>query len=615
MKNIFIFSSVLLMFFTQCSNEQQSSEQSKKNEGTKTSSKDKIDVHFNASSEKIVEAGEIFQVKFEVNQEAENFTPPNFSDFDVISGPMTSSFSSFQIINGKSSKTFTNSYTYNISCSKPGIHTIKPAEVVVDGETYKSNSLQIKITGGKTSNENKKKISNTGKQKINTKEDIFLRTDLSKTSVYNGEFITATTKIYTRTDFQNISEIKFPDYSGFWTKKLQEPRQIKFHNELINGKKYSVALLKQTLLFAVKPGRYTINPYEISLQIKKKDGKARDFFGNIVDNYKLINKRLRTKKHVITVKPLPEPVPQNFSGFTGTNVSVKAEIDTRNIKTDESADLKITVSGTGNLYMLTDLNLDLPEHLKHFKPETELNDKYDKNGESGNKIFNFIITAEKEGNYQIPSVDFVYFNSKYRKFQTVTTEPIDFHVAKGKTYNSDIGNENIVSNKDIRYIKEKSKLKKVNSGFVGSVFFRFAYLVLILLFAFIIYFRKKYLKINADISAVRKKKAGKISQKRLKRAAEFMKSENKNDFYREILNSIWGYLKDKMSVNADSLTKDTVEQILNTKNIDKNLINSLLSLVDECGYAQYSTTSEGKGMNDIYNEAARIINELEHKLS
>ncbi len=603
------------MFFTQCSNEQQSSEQSKKNEETKISSKEKKDIHFNASSEKIAEVGEIFQVKYEVNQEAEDFTPPDFSNFDVISGPMTSSFSSFQIINGKSSKTYTNSYTYNISCSKPGTYTIKPAKVVVDGETYKSNSLQIKITGSESKTENENKVSNTGKKKIHTKEDIFIRTDLSKTSVYNGEFITATTKIYTRTDFQNISEIKFPDYSGFWTKKLQEPRQIKFHNELINGKKYSVALLKQTLLFAVKPGRYTINPYEISLQIKKKDGKARDFFGNIVDNYKLINKRLKTQKYIIVVKPLPEPIPQNFSGFTGKDVSVKAEIDTHIIKTDESADLKITVSGTGNLYMLTDLKLDLPENLKHFKPETELNDKYDKNGENGDRIFNFIITAEKKGNYQIPSVDFVYFNSKYGKYKTVTTKPIDFHVTKGTTYNSDNSNENVVSNKDIRYIKEKSRLKKVGSGFVGSVFFRLLYLVLALLFVLIIYFRKKYIKINADISAVRKKKAGKISQKRLKRAAEFMKAGNENEFYREILDSIWGYLKDKMSVNADSLTTDTVEQILRTKSIDKNLIDSLLSLVDECGYAQYSTASEGKEMNDIYNEAARIINELEHKLS
>ncbi len=616
MKKIILFASVLTLFFAQCSNEEQSTKQDKKEVGTKTSVTKKKDVQFKASAEKIADVGEIFQVTFELNQETENFTPPDFENFDVISGPMTSSFSSVQIINGKSSHTVTNSYTYNISGSNPGIYTIKPAEAVVDGNTYKSNSLQIKIIGENPNSKNEKKDSNNKKQKFRSKADIFLRTEFSKTSVFNGEFITATTKIYTRTDFQNISQVKFPDYSGFWSKILQEPRQIKFHNELINGKKYSAALLRQILLFAVKPGKYTIEPYEITLQIKKKDGKARDFFGNIVDNYILINKRLKTQKQTIVVKPLPEPVPLNFSGFTGKNVSVRAEIDTHNFKTDESAVLKVTISGTGNLYLLNDLKIKLPDGLKHFKPETELNDKYTKNGETGDRIIKFIIAADAAGKYQIPSIDFVYFDSDTKNYKTISSDPISVQVLKGKGNSANTDTDKVVFNKDIRYIKNHTtNLQKHGSQFVGSVFFYLLYLILAVLFILFIFFRKKYLQANADLIAVRKKKAGKVSQKRLKKASEFMKENKKTEFYREILNSIWGYLSDKMSVSADLLTKDNIEQILTEKNIDKKLTDSMLLLIDKCGYAQYTTVSEEEKLTDIYNEAARIINELENKLA
>lgn len=616
MKKLLIPVVLFSLIFAQCGNEESS-----KNDNTETqpsvnqnNKKPKKDIKFTAKTENIAEEGEIFQIKFEINTEAESFNPPDFDGFDVISGPSTSSFSSMQIINGKTSQTVTNSYTYSISCSHPGTVIIKPAEVVADGVTYKTDTLKIKIIGSQQKKQNTENNS-TKSKKINTKDDIFIRTDFSKTNVYNGEFITVTTKIYTKADFQNINLIKFPDFSGFWTKPLYEPHQLKFHNELINGKKYSVALLKQTLLFAVKPGKYTISPYVISLQLKKKDGKARDFFGNIVDNYKLINKRLQTGKQTIVVKPLPQPAPENFSGFTGKDVSLKAEVDTHSFKTDESANLKVTLSGTGNLYLLTDIPLQLSKGLKHFKPETELKDKYTEFGETGDKIFNYIITADSSGIYEIPSIDFVYFNSDKQIYETVKTNAITLNVAGGKEYTNETSDGKILSNNDIRYIKtDDAKLIKANSQFAGTLLFYLSYLILLFIFIALIYFRKQYLKANADLVAMKKKKAGKVSQKRLKTALKLINEKDYKAFYKEIMNAIWGYLSDKMSVNSDELTKEGIQHLLQEMKIDNILIDSLLNIIEICGYAQYSPTGEEAKPEIIYKETEKIINELEETL-
>ncbi len=614
--NRLILFAVIILLLAQCgNNETQNTKNISNNssvtepDNSKNNNKQKKDISFKVISEKIVEAGEIFQVKYEMNVEPDNFSPPDFKNIDVISGPAVSSFSSIQIINGKRSQKITNSYTYRVSCPKPGKYTVKPAEIIVDGQNYKSDSLIIKVTGEEKSN------NNSIAKKINSTDDIFITTEYSKTSVYNGEYITVTTKLHTKTDFQNISEIKFPDYSGFWTKPLQEPRQLKFHNELINGKKYSTALLKQTLLFAVKPGKYTISPYVISLQIKKKDGKVRDFFGNIVNNYKLVNKRLETKPQTIIVKPLPEPVPENFSGLTGKNISIAAETDTQNFSADESAYLKITISGTGNLYLLNDLKLKLPEELKHFKPEIELKDKYTEYGETGDKIFNFIITAEKPGNYTIPPVNFVYFDSETQNYKTVSTKEIKINVTKGKGYTTNTEDKNTLINKDIRYIKTNTeRLNKNDSNLVGSLWFYLLYPALLLILILIMYIRKKQEKANADIKTVKKKKAGKISQKRLKNALKHMKDNNKDAFYKEIISSLWGYLSDKLSVNAEELTNESINKILADRKINKELISKLLNTIEICRYAQYSPASEETAPEIIYKNSEEVINELEKVL-
>ncbi len=606
------------LFLTQCGNDEDFNEQDKSPVASSLKRKKmsrKKDVKCTVITEKVVEAGELFEIKFEFNVKEDKFIPPDFDGVDIISGPFSSSFSSSSVLNGKSQKIVKKSYTYTISCAQAGICKIKPAEIIVDGQSYKTDTTSIRVLGEQNTASPQKQAQQSAGKGIQAKEDIFIHTDYSKTNVFNGEYITLTTKIYTRTDFQNITEIKFPDYSGFWSKALQAPRQLTFRNEVIKGKKYNVAVLKQILLFAVKPGKYTISPYVISLQLKKKQGKTRDFFGNIVDNYKLINKRLRTKAQTIIVKPLPQPVPENFSGLTGSNITIKAEIDTHRFRTDESANLKISLSGTGNLYLLTSLPLNLPKGLKHFDPELELNDKYTPYGEVGDLLFNFIITSDSAGTYTIPPRDFTYFDVDKNNYKTLYTKPLQLNVSGGKSYNPTASHTAVLSGADIRFIKENpNTLRKKDTAFVGNILFYLMYFILIVLFVLLLYMRKSLLKKHADVVGMKKKKAGKVSQKRLKNALTFMKEKDNKAFYKEILNALWGYLSDKLSVNSNDLTKEGIENLLKNKNIETRIISELLNIIEICGYAQYSPAGEEAQPELIYERTKNCITELENLL-
>jgi hypothetical protein len=606
---IFIISALAVV---SCSRETQNDSSEKTKPGNDQGSKK--DIVFIAKSENIVEVGEVFQLVYEVNETVDHFSPPELKNFDILSGPATSSYSSTQIINGKTTASISSTYTYNISCSTPGEYTIPPAEVIISGNIYKSNALTIKVSGNANQNQNHSNSVQNGNT-VNSKDDIFIAVDYSKTSVYKGEWILATTKIYTKVDFQNISEVSFPDYTGFWTETIQAPRQIEFKNEQFNGELFQSAILKQTLIFAQNPGKYTISPYEIELQLKKKGGKGEDFFGNVVDTYKLVNKKLSTGKQTIIVKPLPQPAPEQFSGITGKNFTLNAEIEPLNIKTDESANLKLTISGIGNIYLLNELPLTLPEGLQSFKPELEKKDKNSENGPFGEHIFTYVIVGNKAGEYTIPPFEFVYFDPDKETYITIPSAAIKMTVGQGKAYVDTKNKENVQDNKDIRFIKEDHLyLKKKGHLFFGKPSYYLSFLILAGAFILLLYIRKKQAEKNADTENNRRKSAGKMSHKRLKTAYERLEHGNKQEFYKEILNALWNYLSDKISIQKEQLTKQHIETILKDKCVNDDIRKKLTDVIDVCGYAQYSPVGEEAQPQNIYNETMEILNELEKVL-
>ena len=154
-------------------------------------------------------------------------------------------------------------------------------------------------------------------------------------------------------------------------------------------------------------------------------------------------------------------------------------------------------------------------------------------------------------------------------------------------------------------------MTKVNDAYFGSLSYNLTFLITIILFIGFLYFRKRKIEANSDLYKVKRKKAADVSRKRLKSANKYLKENNSEAFYKEILNAVWGYLSDKLSVSADILTNEKLELLLTKKNVNKETIASLLSVTELCGYAQYSPGSEEAKPQTIYNKTESVIKELE----
>lgn len=570
-------------------------------------------IEFKASAKKVVTAGQIFQLSFTVNSQASNFKAPAFNGFTVLSGPSTMTSQSYSYYKGKETREISMSYTYQMVAKSQGTFKIPAAEVTVGDKTYKSEPIEITVVASSNNNANNDNSTNDNQDDI--ANQVFVRTTLSRNSIFPGEYLIASTKIYTLIDIRDLREINRPKYSGFWIKDILSPQNLSTENEVLNGKTYNTALVNQSIVFAQKQGSFKIEPYEMEITVKQKVGEEIDIFGRKVNRYAYVNKTIKGNTNLITVKPYPQAIPANFSGIVGNSFSINATIDKNKIKTDENINYTVKITGNGNLYLLNEIKTDFPTEFDSYKPQVEDEINYSKSGALGYKNFRYILLAREFGKTKIKPVNFTYFNNITKKFETISGTDFEIEIEKGDHYvqNSNTGTR--ILNKDIRYINDKnlSLQKKCNNLSCSNKLY-YIYLALLLSFLLFAVIRKKIIKEHADIAKIKNKRAAKISQQRLKAAAAFLKSREENKFYSEILKSLNGYLSDKLNINLNFITKSDIKDILLEKGLEAYFAENLITILNTCEYAQYGPVSKNQTPENIYFETEKIINTLENRL-
>ena len=103
------------------------------------------EVVFKANAPSQVIAGRPFQLTYTVNQRCRDLNAPEFTDFDVLAGPYSSTSSSISFVNGRRTSSYEQTYTYTLMAQRTGTFTIGPASIKVDGSNYQSNGVRIQV--------------------------------------------------------------------------------------------------------------------------------------------------------------------------------------------------------------------------------------------------------------------------------------------------------------------------------------------------------------------------------------------------------------------------------------------------------------------------------------
>jgi hypothetical protein len=587
---------------------------------TALSAQDKVS--FTASAPATVYMDTPFQLVYSVNASAKDLRAPDFQFFEILAGPFESHSSSYQNINGKATSSVNVSYTYTLLPNKVGTFKIPGAAIEVDDEKYVSNAMTIKVlpadkaqsqgqggAGSPATGAETQRISN---------DNIFIRTSVSKTNVYEQEAILVTYKLYTLLDVAQFTEMKFPDFNGFLKQEIAQPKNAQLSYENYNGKNFGTVVLYQVLLFPQRTGEINIDKANFTaiLRIQNK-AQVRSIFDDFFDSYSNVQKSLTAPGARITVNALPAGKPASFTGAVG-NFSLSSSISKTNLKANDAGIIKVVISGTGNMKLLQNPEIKFPEGFEVYDPKADNKFSTNANGVSGTKTIEYMFIPQHAGVFNIPSAELSYFDLNDRTYKTLRTPAYRLNVAKGAGgENTIVGNytnkEDVTQMaKDIRYIHTgKIKLHAEETPLFGSMLFWMMFLIPLLVAGILFIYFRKQIRENADISLMKTKKANKVAQKRLKLAQKFLTEGKKSQFYEEVMKAVWTYLSDKLSIPVAALNKENIAAEMTERGIDNELTNQFTNILNTCEYASYAPNSGQQEMGNLYEETIEAIGKVE----
>ncbi|MDG1251544.1 MAG: BatD family protein [Flavobacteriaceae bacterium] len=560
-------------------------------------------------SKKRLGLNERLRIDFEMNENGDNFNPPNFINFHVVSGPQQSVSRSW--VNGVQS--FSKTYTYFLTPKKKGKIVLGQAEVNINGEVYKTSPIEIEIISAVEKPNDPNNTDNI------IDGNIHLVAEISKNNPYLNEGITVTYKLYFRNpiSISDVQELESPSYGDFWSHLIKIGRAEINMRGSYKGEPYNEVIWRKAVLYPQKTGKLILEPLTLNLSLNLPSNR-KDLFGRRILTQ--AQKMITTGKDIIRVKGLPQNnKPDNFSGAVG-EFDFDVILNKNALKATESFQVKIKVKGKGNLKLFNLPPINVPNTLEVYEPEHEENIQITVSGMEGFIEDNYTIVPEYQGKYPIPPVKFTYFNPQTALYKTLDSQDLLVDVFDGPQAGSKRANTVVSESKQIietnenafRFIKLNTELTPVNKKifWMSNRFWILLFTPLLLiitayLFKFFVFEKTE------DASTSKQRKAQYLAKKYLSSAKKVF--HNQILFYEALERALHNYLKAKLKIETTELSKSKIEILLLDKKVKKQTALDYVSVIENCELARYAPGSSVNIQSD-FEKASRLIATIDKQL-
>jgi len=568
-----------------------------------------------------------FTYSIVLNRQPSKMANIHFTYFDLLSGPNTSVSQNLVISGNQTISQSSYTYSYTLAAQKEGTFTIPEVSFMIDGQQVKSNAVTIKVSGKVSQPTQTQQPQNRQTVSANSnfdKNDVFIRGEISKSTPYVGEQVTVTYKLYlggSVTGGFSVNNADMPIQPDLWSYVLGDPKQNPpASNEMVDGKRYTVYVIRRNALFPQRAGKINITP--LSLDITVGVRYLRQVGWMSVPDVQEYNLKIKSNAITLNVKELPQTnQPDNFDPISGI-YKITSSLSRKELKANEATNLAITISGSGNIQHLSNPIINFPSDFDVSDPR--ITDNINTTGSivNGSRTFEYVIIPRNEGKFTIPSITYSYFDLSNESYKTLTTESYQLDVAHNdaqiSTNSGNINQKDIkILDKDIRYIKSgKTGLHHKDRIFFGTTWYwLLLFIPLLFLLLFILIWRKEIEK-RKDIAATKNRKANKTALKRLKNAKKLLEAQNKDEFYIEISKALWGYMSDKCHIPLAQLSTETVEIKLLDKGVPHEQIGEFIDTLAQCEFARFAPTGDSAQiMQDMYEKTLLFITKIEKKQS
>ena len=549
----------------------------------------------------------------------DEFKAPSFDDFVLIQGPIESS--GMSIVNG--STTQYKSLLFLLQPKTIGKLNIKGATALVDGKQMKSNNAVVQVTNRNVTTppssnpgfnfnfpEERPDVDREfylrpGENVIEKiKQNLFVKVEVNKTNCFVNEPIVATYKLYSRLRSES-RVVKRPSYNGFSVYDMVEPDGSVTSTEVVNGKEYNVHLIRQSQLFPLQAGTYTLDPVEVENTVRfiKSEGDQGNPFDELFGTGGPMIEQtlsLSSKPVTITVKPLPvERQPITFDGAVG-NFSISASLSKDTIHAGEMANLTVKIKGKGNLPMINAPDIKWPKGMEGFDAQANEEIHPETIPLSGVKTYRFPVTAKKEGPSQVPALQFSFFDPSTQSYKTDSTTTIPLYVLAALPGQKAIVNPVARSGKPINPIPRNFLLILA------------ALVVLVFAIVWMVLYSKsqKRKQEQEKLRKAQQEQAQKIKTDPLTKARLLLGMGDQMAFLKEMENAIWKKSAETLSIPSTMLNQPKVIRELKARGAD-DAADLFREVANNCEASLYIPGTPLENLQNILAKAEVLVTKLD----
>lgn len=345
-----------------------------------------------------------------------------------------------------------SSYTFDIFPLQPGDFTIPDLQVQVNGKTFRTRPLSLRVYGSKThwstsGSGGSSSRSQATMQRLPTLplpvptvsgggHSVGLESEklafgilmIPKKKIYVGEVVPVEICYYFHPDLPVQSVNSMPSLIGddFVVQKISDPQQ---GQQKINGMQYMVLSFRSSIR-PLKTGELQLPSTSISCQILTQarpeipagiaDAFFQQFLASMPGVTRLQKMDVKSNSVTIQVIPLPEENrPDSFRGAIG-KFALRTEVSPRDPAPGDPVTLQATISGEGNFDQIGAPALGSKQGWQFYPPSSNFTG-LDNVGYLGKKAFEWMLVP-KEKKTTAPAVEFSYFNPTTSKYVTLRAD-------------------------------------------------------------------------------------------------------------------------------------------------------------------------------------------------
>ncbi|MFO7723224.1 MAG: BatD family protein [Bacteroidales bacterium] len=534
---------------------------------------------FSVSAPEEAVTGQAFQVVFELNRVADHFEGPEIKGLEILGGPGYSESRQVAMINGKQTATVKVTYTYAMKALVSGTAEIGSAYVRIGRKTYRTKPVSIAVTGKPPVHEGE--WADPGK----SGGDIFIANLITNKSPYKGEVIVLTQKLYTRLSVNNIGSVKMPAFHGFWYENI-EIGNYEVVQENYQGKLYNTLVLSRTVLVPQRTGKVVIEPSTVMIQRVVERTVDRPLWGGVIQQRvrELVDNEIKSSSITLDIRELPTPGrPDNYTGSVG-NFAMEADLSTDKAVVGEPVELRIRISGKGNIKLLDEPIINFPPGLEMFDPEITGKVNVNTAGMSGAREYTYLIIPRDTGKFVIPGIEFSYFDPSSKKYINRISGVMRLSVSpagKGDIFGTPGTDKTNVEyfGKDIRFLSPDYSNPPVARLKPGSIEHLLTIAIPLLILFVILTIYRKQVRLRADTRRLRFSRALTQARARMREAQKAKGSNNRKLFFEIILDALWGYASDKLFLHPSELSRGRLREALTAGGVPDELVQKMLGLI------------------------------------